>query len=275
MNIKKIVRKAYKNRYGIGAFNICNLETFQAVVEGSKETKMPVFMQTSMKTINYMGIDNIVSLYNGLKRTQAILHLDHGNFKSAKECIRKGYPSIMFDGSAFNFEKNKRLTKEIAKIGHDNGVFVEGEIGALKVDGLTDPIEAEEFAKETEVDILAISIGNRHGFYELPPVLDIKRLIEIKERVDVPLVLHGGSGISDGMIVESIKNGITKINIDTELRWEFTSAVRMFLNENSMNQFDKSTFDIRNYLAKGRDAFKKRVIEKIELFSRKKLINRR
>ncbi|MBN1923494.1 MAG: class II fructose-bisphosphate aldolase [Nanoarchaeota archaeon] len=263
---KKEVKKAFLNKYAIGSFNICNLETFQAVFNASKETNSPVFLSTSNTSIDYMGLENIKNLAEGLKRTKVILHLDHGSYKNAVACINKGYDSVMFDASRLSLKKNIMLTKKVVDYAHENNVIVEGEVGVLEKDGLTNPGEAEDFAEQTGVDLLAVSVGNLHGYYKYMPVLDFKRLLEIKQVVKTPLVLHGASGLNDETIKTAIRHGIVKINIDTELRWAFTKSVRDFLRRNSMNKFNNKSFDIRNYLGEARKSFERKVVDKIRLF---------
>lgn len=266
INPKLELNKALKNKYAIGAFNVCNLETFQSVKSASFKSKMPVFLATSNKSISYMGLDNIINLSNGLKNSKVILHLDHGDYKNSVNCIKKGYPSVMFDGSMFDLKKNIRLTKKVVSLAEKSGVCVEAEIGALRKDGLTIPDEAKHFVDETGVDSLAVSLGNEHGYYKYLPVLDIKRLKEIKELVKIPLVLHGASGLSNTIIKEVIKNHICKINIDTEIRWAYSKSVNDFFLNNSLNQFNKETFDIRNYSNLARSSVESKVLEKIRLF---------
>lgn len=260
------VNKAYEEGYAIGSFNICNLETFQALVEVSEEINSPVFMGTTNSSIKYMGLENIKNLRKGLNRTKVILHLDHGSYENAKECIRKGYHSVMFDGASLSLEENIEKTKKIVKMAHKRNIIVEGEVGTFTKKGLTRVKDAVKFVKETNVDLLAVSIGNKHGFYETSPVIDFERLKRINESVNTPLVLHGGSGLNNNVIKLILKNGVVKINIDTELRWAYTNAIRDFLNKNSMNRYDKNCFDLRNYLGRAKESYKKIVLEKIKLF---------
>ena len=266
VNVRKEVYQAFRNRYAIGCFNICNLENFQAVLSASRRTKSSVFMATSNRTIEYMGIENIMNLSRGLKGSKVMLHLDHGDYRNAIKCINYGYPSVMFDGSMYNFKKNVNLTKKVADYAHKNKVFVEGEIGALQKDGLTNPEEALNFVKQTGVDMLAISIGNEHGYYKYMPTIDIKRLMEIKDTVRIPLVLHGSSGIDDDTIRAVLKYNIAKVNVDTDLRWAYSYAISDFMRRHSLNKLDKDTFDIRNYSGLARNAFENKVVEKIKLF---------
>lgn len=266
VNAKKEVLKAYRNNYAIGHFNICNLETFQAVLNASKKTKHPVFMGVSNRSLEYFGLKNITNLMNSLKRSKVILHLDHGNYRNAIDCINAGFPSVMFDGSKFSIKKNVRLTKKVVSHARKYDVLVEGEVGVFEKSGLTRVDEAETFQKQTSVDMLAVSVGNSHGYYKYLPSIDYKRLKNISEALKSPLVFHGASGLKDNVIRTSLKYGVVKVNVDTELRWAFTNQVRDFLKRHSMNKLNSSTFDIRNYLSKGRDAVEKKVVDKIKLF---------
>ncbi|VVB74876.1 Fructose-bisphosphate aldolase class 2 [Candidatus Tiddalikarchaeum anstoanum] len=265
----KELKKAVKERYAIGHFNIFNLETFQAVVNASNRTKMPVFMGTSNKTLDYAGVSNILGLYNSLPKTsKVILHLDHGSYENAKKCIRLGYPSVMFDGSSMPLNKNIKLTKKLVSMGNKKGVFVEGEVGILSADGLTNPSDAKVFVEKTGVDSLAVSIGNQHGYYKYMPVLDFQRLMDIRKVVNVPIVLHGASGLIESDIKTAIMYGVAKINIDTELRWNFTNSVSSYLSEHAPSKLNKDSFDARNYLGIARSSVEGKVFDFIRLFQR-------
>ncbi len=266
VNALREVKTAYRGKYAIGSFNINNLESFQAVLEASRETNQSVFMATSNKSIEYMGFDNIINLSQGLKRSKVILHLDHGDYKNAIRCINNDYHSVMFDGSRFPLKKNIRLTKKVVEHAHANNVIVEGEIGLLEKDNLTNPREAEVFAQQTGVDLLAVSVGNMHGYYKYMPVLDLKRLMDIKSLVNTPLVLHGATGLKDEDVKNAIKHGVVKVNINSDLNYGFTKKITDYLKRNSLNRLNKNTYDLREYLKLGREEYKKRVIEKIRLF---------
>lgn len=264
---KTLLYSALNSKSAIGQFNISNLETFQAAINASKITNSPIFLGTSNKTIEYMGIDNILALYNCLdKKSKVLLHLDHGTYENAVTCIKKGYPSVMFDGSMFNIKKNIMLTKKLVRLAKKNNVCVEGELGSLCPDDLTSPIEAKEYAEKTGIDSLAVSVGNQHGYYKYMPVLDFKRLNQIAHIVNIPLVLHGGSGLIDSDIKTAITCNVAKINIDTELRWTFTQKVQAFILEHAPMKLNKETFDPRNYLGLARSAVEERIVEYINMF---------
>lgn len=269
VNAKRVLYSAMKNKYAVASLNICNLETFQAIVNASIKTNVAVFMNTSNKTIVYAGLNNILALYNALpKSSKVILHLDHGDYKNTRKCIRNGYPSVMFDGSKLKLKSNIKKTAKIVAYAHENNVVVEGEVGALDGEELTNVEDAKEFVKETGVDTLAISIGTMHGYYKYMPVLDFKRLIAIRKAIKIPLVLHGASGLRDEDIKLSIKYGINKINIDTALRWKYTKSVEKTLREDSPSRLNKKSFDIRNYSSKGKNAFENKAIKYIKLFQK-------
>ena len=267
INAKKEVMKAYKKGYAIGSFNVCNLETFQAVVNASNETKQPVFLSTSNASIKYMNFDNIIRLGENLKKLKVFLHLDHGSYENAKKCINSGaYKSVMFDGSSLPLGQNIKKTKEIAKLAHRKGLIAEGEVGILDNKSLTNINDASEFAKKTNIDLMAVSIGNMHGFYKYMPVLDLERLSKINESIKTPLVLHGASGLDENTIQIAVKSGICKINIDTELRWIYTEEVNNYMKTRVISRLDKNSLDIRSYSSIAREAFKNEIIKKIKLF---------
>jgi ketose-bisphosphate aldolase len=222
-------------------------------------------MGTTNRSVEYMGFNNIINLSNGLKMSKVLLHLDHGDYKNSVKCINKGYNSVMFDGSEFSLKKNIRLTKKIVRLAHKYGVIVEGEVGTLERDGLTDPDEALRFVQQTSVDMLAVSVGNLHGYYKYMPVIDFKRLKDIHESVRIPLVLHGASGLKPSDIKRSVKLGVSKVNYDTDLRWAFSYEVNNFVRRHSMSRLNTKSFDIRNYLSPARQAFMNKVVEKIKI----------
>jgi tagatose 1,6-diphosphate aldolase GatY/KbaY len=197
------------------------------------------------------------------------IHLDHGDsFELAMRAIRGGYTSIMIDGSRLPFEKNIELTARVVSVAHPGSLPVEAELGMVggKEDdtvsgdsGYTDPSEAAEFIARTGADSLAVGIGTAHGIYKGPPKLDIGRVADIRKRVDVPLVLHGASGLPDGSVRECVKNGICKVNYATELRIAYTAGVREALKK------DAKLFDPKKYCAPGRENVRRFVAEKMRV----------
>lgn len=277
MNIvstKDILINAQNQNYAVAAFNIYNLETMQGVVEGAWEMKSPVIIATTPSTVDYMGLECIVAMVQSNARLYNIpiaLHLDHcKDIDLLKKCIKAGYKSVMIDASLKSYEENIEITRNIVEFAHKYNVTVEAELGRIvgqedeiKIDEkdemLTDPKVALDFINKTNVDSLAIAIGTAHGVYKLNPNLDFSRLKEIKEKLDIPLVLHGASGVSHEDIKRAIKYGINKVNIATELKIPFTEAIKEYFIENPEDT------DPRNYLDPGKQAIKKVVKKKIEV----------
>lgn len=292
--LKKILHKAQREHYAVGAFNVNNLEILQGILSAAISLRSPIILQTSEGAIQYAGLDYLFAILNIAAKSPipVVIHLDHGkNIKLIREAIKKGYSSVMFDGSALPFEENAAYTKEIVRFAHKNGVSVEAELGILKNDDnkFTDPKKAEEFVKSTQCDALAIAIGTSHGAYKFEgePKLDFERLHEIHQHIKIPLVLHGASGVphyivsyakkhckklhscavrdgfrgvSNALIRNAIRLGICKINIDTDLRIAFTGGVFNTLLEK------KNIIDPREYLGNGKDMVATIVQEKIRLF---------
>lgn len=272
---KEILQKANDGGYAVGAFNTSNLEITQAIIEAAEEEKAPVIIQVSMSAIKYAGIENIAAIVITAAKNASVpvaLHLDHGtDFNVVMQCLRNGWTSVMFDGSKYPFEENVAITKTIVNIAHPMGVSVEAELGKIggtedhiTVDEreatMTDPDEAVKFVEQTGVDYLAIAIGTAHGVYKGEPKLDFDRLQKIKSLLKMPIVLHGASGVPEESIVKAVKLGVNKINIDTDLRQAFDSAIRSYLNVNP------DQYDPRKILAAPREAMKKVVAQKIRMF---------
>jgi len=295
---KELLDAAKEGGYAVGAFNINNMEFIQAITSAAEELKSPVIIAVSEGAIKYAGFKNLVAMVRVAAEEKSVpmsLHLDHGkDMEIIEMCIEGGFTSVMIDGSALPFEENVRVTLEVVKKAKPKGISVEGELGRLagiednvsveEEDALfTDPIEAEEFVKLTGVDSLAIAVGTSHGAYKFKgePRLAYDRITEIASRVNVPLVLHGASGVNqehvalanqygaaiegakgvpDDAIREAVKRGICKVNIDTDMRIAFTAFIRKALGENP------GVFDPRKILGAGRDAVKEVVKTKIKLF---------
>ena len=269
---KDILKKAQEGKYAVGAFNVENMEMVMAVISAAEEMNSPVIMQTTPSTVKYAGLDYFLAnakVAASRAKVPVVMHLDHGSsFELASEAFRAGYTSIMIDGSHSSFEENIKISKAVVDMCKPSGIAVEAELGKVggKEDdldggdgGFTDPGEAREFVERTGVDSLAVAIGTAHGMYKGEPKLDLDRLSEIKEVVSIPLVLHGGSGIPDSKVQESIKRGICKVNYATELRIAFTNGVTKYLEEN------KDTIDPKKYNKYGMEEVKKFVKEKIKI----------
>ncbi len=268
---KELLLDAQKNGYAVGAFNVENMEMVQAVVAAAEELNSPVIMQTTTSTVKYADLAYFYAnakVAADMASVPVVMHLDHGSsFELAMRAYRTGYTSIMIDGSHETYEDNIKVSKAVADACHPGGVPVEAELGKVggKEDDLdggegdpyTDPQEAAEFVKRTGVDSLAVAIGTAHGVYKGEPKLDLDRLSEIRKVVDIPLVLHGTSGVPDETVKECVKRGICKVNYATDLRIAFSKGVKAVMAENP------DVFDPKKYNAAGREEVKKYVMQKI------------
>ncbi|WP_040196075.1 class II fructose-1,6-bisphosphate aldolase [Candidatus Soleaferrea massiliensis] len=272
---KQVLDQANQGGYAVGAFNVNNMEILQAVIAAAEQEKAPVIVQTSEGAIKYAGIKYLSSMVHLAAKEASVpvvLHLDHGTtYETIMQCIANGWTSVMIDGSHFALEENIAATKEIVKVAHACGVSVEAELGRLsgvedqiavsEKDALyTDPDEAVRFVKETGVDSLAIAIGTAHGKYKGEPKLDFDRLSEIKKLLDMPIVLHGSSGVPEDSIRKAVSLGVNKINIDTDVRQAFTDGIKAVFEK------DPGQFDPRKICGPARDAMKAVVVGKIQMF---------
>ena len=298
LSSKELLQKAMKEKYAVGAFNFQDLEIMQAIVDAAKLEKSPLILQTSEGAIEYAKLKYLHSMARVALEDAKIpiaLHLDHGkNFELTKKCIKLGYKSVMIDASEYGFEKNVKITRKVVEYAHRHNASVEAELGRLKgVEDLvnvkdrnallTDPYEAKEFVNKTGCDVLAIAIGTSHGAFKFKGKsnLDFDRLEKIRKKVKIPLVLHGASGVkkivvkelkklgaklenphgvSNGDIKKAIKLGISKINVDTDIRLELFHVIRDVIFK------QPSVFDIRKLLGPAREEITKLVREKIRLF---------
>jgi tagatose 1,6-diphosphate aldolase GatY/KbaY len=274
-NVGNILQAAQQGGYAVGAFNIHNLEMFRAVTDAAAETHRPVYIQTTPGTVRFIGAGYLVALFKeALKQVQVplILHLDHGDsVEIVKECLAAGYPSVMIDGSRLPYEENVALVREVVALARKQGAAVEAELGEVggteekelpgsESTSLTDPEQARSFVAETGVDSLAVAIGTAHGVYRGEPHLDLDRLDLIKSAVNVPLVLHGASGVPDRQLRDAISRGICKVNIATDLKLTWARELRRSLDEQP-----KET-DPRKVLKPVIAAVKQLVQDKISLF---------
>lgn len=275
VNGNDIFKAARKNHYAVGAYNTNNLEWTRALIKGAKETRTPLLIQVSTGAAKYMGgyktVRDLVlnEMDNMDVDVPVILNLDHGDYESAKECIALGYSSVMFDGHKLPVEENLEKTKEIVKLAHERGISVEAEIGKIGenqgADGgeLASVEDAKRFVA-AGVDKLACGIGNIHGVYPADwKGLNFDRLKDIADAVDVPLVLHGGSGIPQDQIKKAISLGIAKININTEFQLAFQEATRKYIEaEKDLDKANKG-YDPRKLLRAGTDAITESMKEMI------------
>ncbi|MGF7058889.1 class II fructose-1,6-bisphosphate aldolase [Brassicibacter mesophilus] len=272
---KEVLQHAHENGYAVGAFNVNNMEIVQAIIAAAEETNSPVILQASQGGLKYAGVEYIaqmskIAAYNA--KVPVVIHLDHGtDFKQIMQCIRHGFTSVMIDGSKYPLEGNIEITNKVIEIAHAVGVSVEAELGKIggtedditvseKEATFTDPDDAEKFVKETGVDSLAIAIGTAHGPYKGEPKLDFDRLKVIKERLNMPIVLHGSSGVPEDSIRKAVSLGVNKINIDTDIRMAFARAVREFVINNP------EAYDPRKILEPAKKEMQKIIAEKMIMF---------
>ena len=272
VNLNEVLKDAQKNNYAVGLFNAVNTEMLQGAIEAAEEAKSPIIIGTAEVLLKYGELKLIApSMKAAAERAKVpvVLHYDHGlTFGRCMEALQLGFTSVMFDGSTADYGENIAATEEIVKIAHSMGASVEGEIGHVgnNEDGSESAAEAaaeemyttvQDYTSATGVDALAIAIGTAHGAYKTKPKLDLNRLKDIRKAVDVPLVLHGGSGLSDDDFRNTVKYGIAKVNIFTDLLIASENAVRRGLSEN------KAYLDVRNDVV---SAVKAEVIKKMKLF---------
>lgn len=242
VNTKDILQDAQKGKYAVPAFNVYNLETVQAAIRVAEKENQPVIIALGERyfpTVDVAAFSGMVQAIAKKAHIPVSLHLDHAYEKeSIIQAIRCGFTSVMYDGSIYDLEQNIRYTKEIVEIAHMAGVSVEAEIGSLargafsdeeEGDGtLTDPQSAREFVAETNVDFLAAAIGTVHGIYHGEPKIDISLLNRIRRAVEIPLVLHGGSGTPDDILKQAVQAGICKVNVNTEVSMAAVSYLQNF-----------------------------------------------
>ncbi|MBQ4269887.1 MAG: class II fructose-bisphosphate aldolase [Clostridia bacterium] len=270
VNLNDVLKKAQKEGYAVGLFNTTDTDMLEGVIAAAEELRSPVVIGTAEVLLPHGDLKLIApSIIAAAKRATVpvVVHYDHGlTFDRCIEALKLGFSSIMFDGSTKSEEENLAETAEIVKIAHSFGASVEGEIGhvgeASNDDGLasdmyTTPEEAVAFVNRTGVDALAVAIGTAHGAYKTKPQLDIERLKKIREALDTPLVLHGGSGLSDDDFRNTVKNGIAKVNIFTDLCKAGERAMQAGLAEG------KAYLNIRNMKV---EEIKKATMEKMRLF---------
>ena len=294
---KNMFEKSMKEGFAIGAFNVNNMEFIQGIVDAASEENSPVILQVSSSAINYARINYLIKMVEAATEETNIpiaLHLDHGpDFETCKMCVDAGFTSVMIDGSKYDFEENVELTKKVVEYAHSKGVVVEAELGKLagieddvnvsEADAMyTDPAQAKEFVERTGCDSLAIAIGTSHGAYKFKGEAKLRFdiLEKIKEKIpNTPIVLHGASsvipelvetcnkfggdipgakGVPNEILQEAGRLGVSKVNVDTDLRLAMTATVRKVFAEKP------SEFDPRKYLGPARDKIKETVQYKIK-----------
>lgn len=245
VNLNDILKPAQNSDYAVGAFNVYNIEDITAVLKAAQESNSPVILMTSNSALEHSNVEDLAAIIT--RRAKEIevpvcLHLDHANdFETMVKAIDAGYTSVMFDGSSLSYDKNVERTKEIVKVAHSLGVTVEAEIGRVgkSEEGdedfetiLSVPNEVKKFVNDTDVDACAIAIGTQHGMQTQAAEIDFDRLSQIRDLVEVPLVLHGSSGVKDAELKIMGNKGIQKVNIGTRLKRVFTDTLRDKLASN-------------------------------------------
>lgn len=275
VNAKKMLENAKKDKYAIPHFNINNLEWTRFILEECELLKSPVILGVSEGAIKYMGGYNVVanmvkSLVNDLNITIPVcLHLDHGStVQSCMNSINAGFTSVMIDASKYDLKTNIQMTKEVVEYAKNNDVSVEAEVGHIggTEDGISSDLayakvdDAVVLYKSTDIDFLAPALGSVHGLYKGEPKLDFEKMKEISLITNIPLVLHGGTGISDELLKKAIESGICKININTELQIAWSTAVRQFLLE-------RNDYDPRKIIKSGEKSIKEAIRHKIQVLN--------
>lgn len=273
--VQNIMLEARERHYAVPAFTVQNAEMIKTVLSVSKELSSPLLLMFGQKPLQHLEMKvlvNIARTYEDLYQIPVYLHLDHSrSLEQVQRAIELGFDSVMYDGSALSWEDNVENTQKVVTMAKSKGIAVEGEIG--KIAGVEDDIqvreneaylttteEAREFAQLTGVDWLAVSIGTAHGWYHESPKLNYPRIKALRATLEIPLVMHGGSGLSDKAFVQAIKSGITKINVDTELRRAFMIGLSESLSSNQALE------DMVNHFERGQESLTYVVQEKLSLF---------
>ena len=279
VNLNYVLKKAMNEKYAVAHFNIMNLEWAKAILETANETNTPVICALTDVVSSYFGgykvakviVETLIETLN--IKVPVVLHLDHGSFEGCLKCIECGFTSIMFDGSKLSIDENVKKTLELVRLAHEKNISVEAEVGSIggTEDGITGLGEIANISHciklaNTNIDALACGIGNIHGKYPADwKGLSFDTLSDIKKSLpDIPLVLHGGSGIPKEQIKNAISHGITKINVNTELHIAFATEIRKYI-ESNLDKIDKG-YDLRNISKAGMLAIKNIVKEKMMLF---------
>lgn len=272
VSTRQLLLDAQKGKYAVPAFNVHNMETIQTVVEAAAELRSPIIVAATPGTMKYAGPEFFIKLVELCSEKYDIpiaMHLDHHEcYDEIVESINIGTKSVMIDASHCDFEENIERVRKVVEYAHRFDVTVEGELGVLsgqeddlvredKDSKYTNPQQAKEYVERTGIDSLAVAIGTAHGLYKEEPKLDFERLAEIRKVVDIPLVLHGASGVPAEQVKRAIELGITKVNIATELKMPFAEALRKVLVDKPQES------DPRKYFGPAKEAMKKVAMEKI------------
>lgn len=273
VNMKEMLDKARKEQYGIGFFNAVNVEMARAVIETAEELHAPVIVGTAEVLLPAMSLERVAEYLIPMARKASVpvaVHYDHGlTFEKCMEALKLGFSSVMYDCSTASYEENLDRVAEMVRVCHGMGVTVEGELGHVgdnegagklenPSDYYTDPAVAADFVRKTGVDALAVAVGNAHGDYKFPPKLDFERITAIREATGTPLVLHGGSGLSDDDFREAVRRGVCKINIFTDLDKAGKAGIEEGLKKGATSMMGLIPYEI--------EAMKEVVRNKIGLF---------
>ncbi len=277
VDLKTVLQPAYKGKYAIGAFNVISVDFLEAIIKAAEAKKTPVILNTAEVHMQYLDLELIAAAIKEVAnrtRLDIVWHLDHGlSFESVARAIRSGFSSVMFDGSHLSFEENIRQTKEIVKMSHAAGVTVEAELGAVggseegNLVGIaskalyTNIEQAKIFVEETKIDALAVAFGSSHGKYMGDPILDFDLLSKLKDITGIPLVLHGGSGISTEGFHKAIDLGISKINFYTGMSQVALKTLKQELDKESIGYND-----FPEMMGKVKQSVQEIVEEQIEIF---------
>ncbi len=271
--MKQLLDDAYKNHYAIPAFNFDNFELLMGIFQGAKQVQTPVIVQITEPAIEWLNVENVVSMVKNEAEQCGLpvaLHLDHANnFDIIKSCIKAGFTSVMIDYSDKDLQQNMEMTRQVVDLAKNYNVTVESEVGIVSNINETDEQDNEftnlnnaiNFCKYTNIDVLGISIGNTHGMRNRTASLDIERLVSINEKLQLPLALHGSSGVKEEDLAKAIKFGITKVNMETELRVAFRKAIEDIFAEKP------NEIKPRNIMAKVRQSISEHVIKHYKLLN--------
>ena len=273
VNMKEMLAKAQKEQYGIGFFNAVNVEMARAIIEPAEELRAPVIVGTAEVLLSAMSLERVAEYLIPMAQKAGVpvaVHYDHGfTFEKCMEALKLGFSSVMYDCSTASYEENLDRVAEMVRVCHGMGVTVEGELGHVgdnegagklenPSDYFTDPAVAADFVRKTGVDALAVAVGNAHGDYKFPPKLDFSRITAIREATGIPLVLHGGSGLSDDDFREAVRRGVCKINIFTDLDKAGKAGIEKGLKNGAASMMGLIPYEI--------EAMKEVVRNKIGLF---------
>ncbi len=271
MNLRQALQKVRKEGRALLATNFYNYETLKGILLAAARKNAPLILQVTSGSVDYMGLSVIVAMAKNLSKelsVQTWLHLDHAqSLDLIERCLQAGFDSVMIDASDRPFEENVELSAQVVQMARSSGALVEAELGYVQKAGesdvqhrFTEPEEARRFVQKTGVDLLAVAIGSAHGFYKKTPQLDIERLKAILQVTDVPLVLHGGSGIAEAQLKAAIQNGICKVNVATETKNAFMHSIKKVMT-------DSDEIDLRKVFPAGIQAVEQLISKKLQIVS--------